>query len=152
MKLWEERQEGEVSQVREDSIQEERLRSKLFYKIFLLSIKYFPIVSIICEILYSIFAYFKLGGSYFTFIGGFCITTIILLYLASYVFRYCYLYRLSLHSIVLTNLLALYDTIFEIPLDDLNMLRVYLVILLIGVISFIKFKVNDARHNRDFAR
>lgn len=152
MKLWEERQEEEVSQVREDSIQEERLRSKLFYKIFLLSIKYFPIVSIICEILYSIFAYFKLDGSYFTFIGGFCITTIILLYLASYVFRYCYLYRLSLHSIVLTNLLALYDTIFGIPLDDLNMLRVYLVILLIGVISFIKFKVNDARHNRDFAR
>lgn len=131
---------------------EERLGSKYLYKLYLLSIKYSPIVILIIEILFSLFAYFSLPTVWLNYIACVSILYIIQLYLASYVFRYCYLYRLSLHSIVLTNLLALYDTIFGIPLDDLNMLRVYLVILLIGVISFIKFKVNDARHNRDFAR
>lgn len=131
---------------------EERLRSKYLYKLYLLSIKYLPIIILIVEILFSLFAYFSLSTVWLSYIACVSILYMVQLYLASYVFRYCYLYRLSLYSIVLTNLLALYDTVFGIPLDDLNMLRVYLVILLIGVISFIKFKVNDARHNRDFIR
>ena len=98
---------------------------------------------IIVEILYSILAYFRINNEWLSYIGSASAINIVYLYIASYVFRFCYLYRLSLHSIVLTNLLALYDTLVGIPITDLNILRVYLVILLIGVISFIKFKTND---------
>lgn len=119
---------------------EEKLRSKYYYKIFLISIKYLPIVDLILEILYSVFAYYKYNGIIFTFIGGFSLSGLWILYIASYVFRFCYLYRLSLHSILLVNILAIIDTFIGIPLSDLNMLRVYLVILLIGVIAFIKQK------------
>lgn len=119
---------------------EEKLRSKYYYKIFLISIKYLPIVDLILEILYSIFAYYEYNGIIFTFIGGFSLSGLWILYIASYVFRFCYLYRLSLHSILLVNILAIIDTFIGIPLSDLNMLRVYLVILLIGVIAFIKQK------------
>ena len=98
---------------------------------------------IIVEILYSILAYLNINNEWLSYIGSASAINIIYLYIASYVFRFCYLYRLSLHSIVLTNLLALYNTLVGIPISDLNILRVYLVILLIGVISFIKFKTND---------
>lgn len=114
----------------------ERLRSKSSYKLLLFVIKYSPMLCIICEICYSICSYYRKNGIIFTFIGGFTISQIILLYIASYVFRYCYLYRLSLHSIVLVNILAIYDSFIGIPLSDLNMLRLYIVILLIGIISF----------------
>lgn len=98
---------------------------------------------IVVEILYSILAYLNINNEWLSYIGSASAINIVYLYIASYVFRFCYLYRLSLHSIVLTNLLALYDTLVGIPISDLNILRVYLVILLIGVISFIKFKTND---------
>ena len=147
MKLWEEKQEGAQSQQCLELNKEERLKSKTFYKIYLTLIKYTPIICILVEIFTSLFAYFNKEVIYFLFIGGFSISSILLLYVASYVFRFCYLYRLSLHSIVIVNLIALYDTLFRIPLSDLNMLRVYLVILLLGVIAFIKFKIKDNKRS-----
>lgn len=146
--IWQKRQEEEVRLQDEDSIAEERLKSKFWYKLFLVSVKYFPMFDIIIEITYSILAYFNYNPIIITFIGGFSLTGLLLLYIASYVFRFCYLYRLSLHSILLVNVLAMYDSFIGIPISDLNILRVYLVILLIGLLSFIKFKVRDARHNK----
>ena len=148
MNLWRKQEEEEEYQVQEDLIQEERLKSKRLYKVFLVIIKYSPIICLICEILYSIFAYFKLSAICFTFIGGFSISGILLLYIASYVFRFCNLYRLSLHSIVLTNVLAIIDSTIGIPLESLNMLRLYLIILLIGVIAFIAFKYKEHKKSR----
>ena len=126
-------------QAQEDLIKAEQLRSKQCYKILLVLVKYSPIICCICEIGYSICAYFNYSGIVFTFLGGFTIPQLLLLYIASYVFRYCYLYRLSLHSILLVNMLALYDSFIGIPISNLNILRLYLVILLIGVIAFIYF-------------
>lgn len=146
--IWQKRQEEEVRLQDEDSIAEERLRSKFWYKLFLVSVKYFPMFDIIIEITYSILAYFNYNPIIITFVGGFSLTGLLLLYIASYVFRFCYLYRLSLHSILLVNVLAMYDSFIRIPISDLNILRVYLIILLIGLLSFIKFKVRDARHNK----
>ena len=122
---------------------EEKLKSKSLYKILLLTIKYSPILILVVQISYSTLAYLNINNEWLSYIGSASAINIVYLYIASYVFRFCYLYRLSLHSIVLTNLLALYDTLVGIPISDLNILRVYLVILLIGVISFIKFKTND---------
>lgn len=146
--IWQKRQEDVEFQVREDSLAEEGLRSKFWYKLFLLGIKYYPSICILSEIGYSLCEYFRVNSILFTFFGGCTLIGLLLLYVASYVFRFCYLYRLSLHSILLVNVLALYDSFIGIPITDLNMLRVYLVILLIGLLSFIKFKVRDARHNK----
>lgn len=132
----------------EDSIVEEKLRSKFWYKIFLILIKYLPAIDILLDICYSTLAYFNYNAIICTFISSFSLTGLLLLYVASYVFRFCYLYRLSLHSIVLVNILAIYDSFIGIPISDLNILRVYLIILLLGLISFIKFKIKDARHNK----
>lgn len=149
MKLWEEKQEDEeLTSAEVDLRQEERLRSKLLYKILLTTIKYTPIVILLTEVNYSILAYLCINTSWLSFIGSVSLVNLVYLYVASYVFRFCYLYRLSLHSIVLTNVLALIDTLVGIPISDLNILRVYLVILLTGVISFVGFRYKERRKSR----
>lgn len=144
-KIWQRKKEDAVYQAQEDLTKEEQLRSKQCYKLLLVLIKYAPIVCCIGEIGYSICAYFNYNGIIFTFLGGFTIPQLLLLYIASYVFRYCYLYRLSLHSILLVNILALYDSFIGIPISNLNILRLYLVILLIGVIAFIYFSYKNRK-------
>lgn len=146
--IWQKRQEDVGYQVQEDLTAEVKLRSKFWYKLFLIIIKYYPSICIISEIGYSLCEYFRINGILFTFLGGCTLIGLLLLYIASYVFRFCYLYRLSLHSILLVNTLAMYDSFIGIPISDLNILRIYLIILLIGLLSFIKFKVRDARHNK----
>lgn len=146
--IWQKRQEDAESLHQEDLTAEVKLRSKFWYKLFLIIIKYYPSICIISEIGYSLCEYLKIDGILFTSLGGCTLINLLFLYIASYVFRFCYLYRLSLHSILLVNVLAMYDSFIGIPISDLNILRVYLIILLIGLLSFIKFKVKDARHNK----
>lgn len=148
MKLWEGKQE-EQHQTQEELVwkKEEKLRSKFLYKILLTLVKYTPIIILMVQITYSTFAYFCIDNIWLSYIGSVSLVNLLYLYIASYVFRFCYLYRLSLHSVVIVNLIALYDTLFRIPLSDLNMLRVYLIILLLGVIAFIKFKIKDNKRS-----
>lgn len=61
---------------------------------------------------------------------------------------FCDLYRMCLNVIVLVNVILFYDTYFVIPIDDLQVLRVYLILLLTSFVLFIKFKVKDAKHNK----
>ena len=117
---------------------EERLKSK-YYKLFLIITKYTPFVILIMEVLYSIFSYLCWNTEINNLIGCVSIPQILLLYVGSYVFRYCKWYRYSLNTIILTNILALIDIFIGIPLNDLNMLRVYLGTLIIGLLSYIKF-------------
>lgn len=117
---------------------EERLRSK-YYKLFLIITKYTPFIILITEVLYSIFSYLCWNTEIINLIGCVSIPQIMLLYVGSYVFKYCKWYRYSLNMIILTNVIALIDTFIGIPLSNLNILRVYLSTLIIGLISYIKF-------------
>ena len=146
--IWQKRQEDAESLRQEDLTAEVKLRSKFWYKLFLIIIKYYPSICIISEVGYSMCEYLKIDGILFTFLGGCTLISLLFLYIASYVFRFCYLYRLSLHSILLVNVVTMYDSFIGIPISDLNILRIYLIILLIGLLSFIKFKIKDARHNK----
>lgn len=146
--IWQKRQEDAESLRQEDLTAEVKLRSKFWYKLLLIIIKYYPSICIVSEIGYSLCEYLKTDGILFTFLGGCTLISLLFLYIASYVFRFCYLYRLSLHSILLVNVVTMYDSFIGIPISDLNILRIYLIILLIGLLSFIKFKIKDARHNK----
>ena len=102
-------------------------------------IKYVPFVILIMQILYSIFAYNNWNVEIINLICCVSIPQIIILYVSSYVFNYCKWYRYSLNTIILTNIIALIDIFIGIPISDLNILRVYLGILIIGLISYSKF-------------
>lgn len=81
-------------------------------------------------------------------IGCVSIPYMLLLYIGSYVFKYCKWYRYALNTIILTNILALIDIFIGIPVSDLNILRIYLGILIIGLISYIKFLSNKKEHEQ----
>lgn len=61
----------------------------------------------------------------------------------SYVFNYCKWHRVSLHYVTIVNILALYDTFIGIPLSNLQMLRVYLIIVGISLLYFVYLKIKD---------
>lgn len=139
MKLWQRKREEEV--LRED-VQDFKKVDKSKHKLFILITKYLPFVILIFQIIYSIFSYYNVPKNIIEIVnlmGCVSIPQLIYLYIGSYVFKYCKWYRYSLHTIVLTNVLALIDIFIGIPLSNLNTLRLYLVILITGLISYIKF-------------
>jgi hypothetical protein len=74
---------------------------------------------ILVEICYSICAYNEINCDIINFIGCTSFNNLLILFVASYVFRFCYLYRLALILISLVNVIALYDTYIGIPFDNL---------------------------------
>ena len=114
---------------------------KLKSKIFILLVKYCPFILIIEEILYSWLSYLSIPCDIITYFGNSSLLNIVYLYIGSYVFKFCKYYRIALISIVVVNILVLIDTYYRFSLSDLNMLRLYVIILLLGLLSFIKFKI-----------
>lgn len=129
---------------------EERNVNKNLYKIFLILLKYTPITLAINDIFHSILSYYKIDCYFLSSPGGVSIYYLSTLYILSYVFRFCYLYRIPLYYITITNIIATYDEHKGIPLDDLQMLRVYLILAGISIISYIILKVkrNAEAHNK----
>lgn len=129
---------------------EERSVNKNLYKIFLVLLKYTPITLAINDVLHSILSYYEVKCYFLSSLGGVSIFYLITLYILSYVFRFCYLYRIPLYYITMTNIIATYDVYKGIPLNDLQMLRLYLILAGIGIISYIVLKVkrNAGAHNK----
>lgn len=115
--------------------------SKKLYKLLIIILKYTPIALSINDILHSILSYYNINCYILSCIGGVSLVFLGILYIISYVFRFCYLYRIPLYFITLTNLISLYDLYVGINLNDLQIFRVYLVLFGISVILFIYLKV-----------
>lgn len=84
------------------------------------------------ETVFVVLNYYELPHYYLNVFGGFSICFIITLYLQSYIFQFCSWHRVPIHYVLLSNIIALIDDIVKIPLSDLNMMRMYFV-LLVGV-------------------
>ena len=115
--------------------------NKSLYKLLIIILRYTPIVLSINDILHSILSYYDINCYILSCVGGVSLAFLGILYIISYVFRFCYLYRIPLYFITLTNLISLYDLHIGINLEDLQLLRVYLVLFGISMISFIYLKV-----------
>ena len=115
--------------------------NKSLYKLLIIILRYTPIVLSINDILHSILSYYDINCYILSCIGGVSLSFLGILYIISYVFRFCCLYRIPLYFITLTNLISLYDLHIGINLGDLQLLRVYLVLFGISMISFIYLKV-----------
>lgn len=123
---------------------EEKLNANLnkrLYKLLILLLKYIPVVLSINDILHSILSYNDINCYFLSCFGGVSLIFLAILYVISYVFRFCYLYRIPLYFITITNLIALYDLYIGINVSDIQMLRVYLVLFGISMISFIYLKI-----------
>lgn len=124
--------------------------NKTLYKVLLIVLKYTPITLAINDIIHSILSYYDIENYILSSFGGVSIAYLVTLYILSYVFRFCYLYRIPLYYITLTNIIATYDEHYGISITDLQMLRIYLILAGISIISYVILKVKkDAQiHNK----
>lgn len=101
------------------------LNDKTLYKIFLYIVKIIPNVLAILKVITLILNYFKLPTFAFTCFGGTSIITLMVLYLISYVFKFCGIHRLSLHYTALIYILSIIDYYIGIPISTTNLYRLY---------------------------
>lgn len=94
----------------------ENTLNKNVYKIFISIIKFLPNFLALLKIIGLLLSYFKITSFVITCIGGTSIVLLVLLYLISYVFRFCGLYRLSLNYVSLITLITIFDFYIGIPL------------------------------------
>jgi hypothetical protein len=81
--------------------------------------------------------YFRLKLPIIAYFGGTSFLFIIVLYLISYVFKFCTLYRLPIHYIVISNLIGILYSYGLITLSIMNMYILYLLLTGIAIIIYV---------------
>ena len=111
--------------------------NKYFYKLLLSIIKYIPIFLSIVFVVNLICNYLNIVLTIIPYFVGVSFLFIILLYLLSFVFRFCYLYRIPLHYITLSTSIGMLKQLGIITLNALGMYRVYFIITGIALIIYV---------------
>lgn len=118
---------------------------KNLYKIFITAIKFIPNILAVMQIISLILSYFKITSFFITCFSGTSIIFLGLLYLISYLFKFCGLYRLSLNYVSLVTGISILDWYLKLPIC-LNSYPMYFAItgifLIAWVITWYKNKDN----------
>lgn len=112
---------------------EERLKSKILYKIELLLLKIIPMLMAVCSMCNSILSYLDIEVVILNYIGGVSLLPLIFLYLSSYVFRFCGYHRMFLHYLLVTDIINIYDYHIGISLDNLEYLCLHMIVTIISM-------------------
>lgn len=120
--------------------------NKALYKIQLYLIKVIPMVMAFISLVNTVFSYYDIDLPILSYIGGYSILTIVFLYLASYVFKFCEYHRMFIHYIVVNWALNIYDAHIGIPLNDRGLLITYLTVT--GIFLFIILYLYVKSHKR----
>lgn len=102
--------------------------SKNFYKLFISIIKYIPNILAITKIIGLILNYIGVTSFFLTCFGGTSIILLVILYLISFIFRFCGLYRLSLNYVTVITLLSIFDWYIGIPLTNECLYYLYTIV------------------------
>ncbi len=115
------------------------LRNKNLYKIFITLIKYIPNLLAIFKLIGLVLGYLEISSFFITCIGGTSLIFLVLLYLISFIFRFCGLYRLSLHYVTCITGLSILDWYIGLPLSDINLYYLYTIISGVFIIAWIVY-------------
>lgn len=103
--------------------------NKNLYKVFLSIVKFIPNILAIIQIISLTLHSMELTSFALTCIGGTSIITLIILYLISYIFKFCGTHRMSLHYVTLVTVISILDYYIGLPINNENLFRLY------GIIS-----------------
>lgn len=104
------------------------IENKNLYKIFLSIVKYIPTILAILKIIGLSLNYFKITSFAITCVGGTSFVFLLVLYLISYIFKFCLTHRLPLHYTTLITLMTIFDYYIGIPVTKLNLYKIYAVV------------------------
>lgn len=126
---------------------EERLKSKILYKIELFLLKIIPMLMAVCSACNSILSYFDIEVVIINYIGGVSLLPLIFLYLSSYVFKFCAYHRMFLHYLLITDIINIYDYHIGIPLDNLEYLCLHMIVTIISMFIALYLYMNRKKKN-----
>ena len=129
-------------------VAEERLKSKLLYKIELFLLKIIPMLMAVCSACNSILSYFDIEVVIINYIGGVSLLPLIFLYLSSYVFKFCAYHRMFLHYLLITDIINIYDYHIGIPLDNLEYLCLHMIITVLSMFIILYLYMNKKDSNK----
>lgn len=112
---------------------------KEIYKLFLGVIKYIPITLAVIQTACIVCQYFNISVAILSCIGGTPLIFIGILYAISYIFRYCYLYRMPLYYVTLITGMAILDALIGFPVGTITLYRIYFFIAGIFIITYISY-------------
>lgn len=127
---------------------EERLRSKILYKIELFLLKIIPMLMAACFACNSILSYFDIEVTIINYIGGVSLLPLIFLYLSSYVFKFCAYHRMFLHYLLITDIINIYDYHIGIPLDNLKYLCLHMIVTAISMFIVLYLYINKKKEDK----
>ena len=132
---------------------EERLKSKLLYKIQLYLLKVLPMIIALAYLLNTILSLNGIDIPALSYIAGMSIIPLIFMYTSSYVFRFCGYHRMFLHYIVVNDIINIYDLYVGIPLDNRELLNIHVALaglfLFLILYSYVKYnKKANVIYNR----
>lgn len=113
----------------------ENLRSKTLYKIFLVSLKYIPIMIALTYMLNTALCWMGIDCAVLSNIAGVSLFTWVFMYVASDVFSFCIYHKLFLWYILVTDIINITDYYIKIPMSTYTLLEMHSII--IGITLFI---------------
>lgn len=119
--------------------------NKNLYKIFLTIVKYIPFVLSLMNIVSTILNYLSIPTTILAYIGGSSIIFLIILWLISFVFQYCYLYKIPLGFVSSLTTFNLLKFLKVISVNALDSYRIYAIILGIFILLFVIYRYKN-RH------
>lgn len=116
-------------------VEEKSRQNRVLYKLEVYLIKIIPMLYALLSLLNTLLSYIGIDLLILSYIGSVSFLTLCLLYLSSYVFKFCFYHRMFLHYVTLTWILNIIDCYIGIPIGNLGYLCLQLSIL--GIILFI---------------
>lgn len=122
-------------------------------RLFILTIKFTPVIMMIGILGNNLLYYFGIGGNWVNlfdiFFGNSLITTF-LLYICSYTFGLCSWHRLLITANLINVLIAGIDRVHRLPISDVQLLLSYYMVasIFLLIILYNKFFRNNEKHSK----
>lgn len=119
----------------EEKLKKQESVNKSLYLIELKLLKSIPPIIALIHIINVVTSYIGIQLPILSYIGGISFIPLLFMYVSSYAFKFCEYHRMFLHYAVIDNLVCIYDLYVGIPVNDLNMLKIHIIIL--GISLFV---------------
>lgn len=122
------------------------LRNKNLYKLTAMLIKYLPSGLALWQILMTGLNYIGITVPVMGFLGGSSLIVLVLLYLLSYLFQYCYLYRIPLAYNLTMNTLVLLRNYKVLTMPILDLYQLFMIVTGIFILIFVYFMYKNRKN------
>lgn len=116
--------------------------NKYLYKIFLIILRYIPIIVEICYMLNTLLALIGIDIVVLSWLSGISILPFIFILIASFAFKFCLYHRVFLYYIAVSDIINWIDYLWTLPLSIYNLFAIHGILagitIAIAIISYVK--------------